>query len=88
MDEIEMKNTLYEVAKMKAQFELLKQAIINNLGLNYTGDELTIKDDRVIVEVMYLIENDQMENLFSFEKEKKEKMLEELQKKQEETNNG
>ena len=88
MDEIEMKNTFYEVAKMKAQFELLKQAIINNLGLNYTGDELTIKDDRVIVEVMYLIENDQMENLFSFEKEKKEKMLEELQKKQEETNNG
>ena len=73
MDEIEMKNTLYEVAKMKAQFELLKQAIINNLGLNYTGDDLRIKDDRVIIEVMYLIENDQMENLYEYMKEKAEK---------------
>ena len=83
MDEIEMKNTLYEVAKMKAQFELLKQAIINNLGLNYTGDELRIKDDRVIIEVMYLIENDQMENLFTYEKAQADKA-----KAQEEKSNG
>ena len=75
MDETE--NTLYQVAKMRAEFELLKQAIINNLGLNYSGDELTIKDDSVIIEVMYLIENDQMENLFRFEKNKASKAQEE-----------
>ena len=75
MDENE--NTLYQVAKMRAQFELLKQAIINNLALNYSGDELTIKNDGVIIEIMYLIENDQMENLFRFEKEKAEKAKEE-----------
>ena len=77
MDENEMKNTLYEVAKMKAQFELLKQAILNHLRLNYSGDELTISDDRLIVEIMYLIENDQMENLFNYLKGKAEKSKEE-----------
>ena len=87
----EMTNTLYEVAKMRAEFNLLKQAIMNNLGLNYSENELTIKDDRVIIEVMYLIENDQMESLFKFEKEKKEKMLEAMkqsQKDKEAMNNG
>ena len=73
MDEMEMNNTLYQVAKMKAEFQLLKSAIMNNLTLNYTGDELRLKDDRLIIEVMYLIEAEEMDNAFCFEKEKAEK---------------
>lgn len=71
----EWSDTLYQVAKMRAQFELLKQAIINNLELNYSGNELAIKDDRVVIEIMYLLENDQMENLFNFLKNKEEEKL-------------
>ena len=68
MDENEMKNTLMEVARMKAEFTLLKQAIINNLELDYSGKELTLRDSRLVVEVMYLIERDQMDNLYHFKK--------------------
>jgi hypothetical protein len=67
-DEMEMMSTLAEVAKMKAEFNLLKQAIINNLELDYSGKELSLRDSRLVVEVMYLIENDQMENLYHFKK--------------------
>lgn len=67
-DEMEMMSTLAEVAKMKAEFNLLKQAIINNLELDYSGKELTLRNDRLLIEVMYLIENDQMENLYHFKK--------------------
>jgi hypothetical protein len=67
-DEMEMMSTLAEVAKMKAEFNLLKQAIINNLELDYSGKELSLRDSRLVVEVMYLIENDQMENLYQFKK--------------------
>ena len=69
----EMTNTLYQVAKMKAEFNLLKQAIINNLELDYSGKELTLRNDKLIVEIMYLIESDQMENLYSFKKDEEEK---------------
>ena len=68
MEENEMKNTLMEVARMKAEFTLLKQAIINNLELDYSGKELTLRDSRLVVEVMYLIERDQMDNLYHFKK--------------------
>ena len=73
MSENEMQSTLYEVAKMKAEFNLLKQAIINNLELDYSGKELTLRNDRLVIEVMYLIESDQMENLYSFKKDEEEK---------------
>ena len=63
-----MKSTLMEVARMKAEFTLLKQAIINNLELDYSGKELTLRDSRLIVEIMYLIERDQMDNLYNFKK--------------------
>ena len=69
----EMKSTLYEVAKMKAEFNLLKQAIINGLELDYSGKDLTIRNDSVIIEIMYLIENDQMENLYHYKNERDEK---------------
>ena len=69
----EYDSLLYQVAKMKAEFNLLKQAIINNLELDYSGKELTLRNDKLIVEIMYLIESDQMENLYSFKKDEEEK---------------
>ena len=63
-------STLYQVAKLKAEFNLLKSAIMNNLMLNYTGDELRLKDDRLIIEVMYLIEAEEMDNAFCYLKAK------------------
>ena len=73
MDEMkEMKSTLMEVARMKAEFALLEQAIINNLELDYSGKELTLRDSRLIVEVMYLIEYGQMEKVYKFKKNEQE----------------
>lgn len=56
MDENEMNSTLFQVAKMKAEFDLLKRAIIRSLELNYTKDGLMITSDSVIIEVMKIIE--------------------------------
>lgn len=64
--------TLYQVAKMKAEFNLLKSAIMNNLELDYSGKELTLRDSRLLIEVMYLIERDQMDNLYHFKKEEQD----------------
>lgn len=66
-DEFEMKamnETLSEVARMKLQFDLLKQVIKNHLELNYDGTGLRLDDDRLLIEVMCLIDNIGMENLF------------------------
>lgn len=60
----EMNETLSEVAKMKLQFDLLKQVIMNNLELNYDGTGLRLADDRLLIEVMCLIDNIGMRNLF------------------------
>lgn len=61
-------STLYEVAKMKAEFALLKQAIFNNLRLDYSGEELTLGNDRLLIEVMWLIADDEMSNILAHEK--------------------
>ena len=60
----EMNETLSEVAKMKLQFDLLKQVIMNHLELNYDGTGLRLADDRLLIEVMCLIDSIGMENLF------------------------
>lgn len=60
----EMNETLSEVAKMKLQFDLLKQVIMNHLELNYDGTGLRLADDRLLIEVMCLIDNIGMRNLF------------------------
>lgn len=65
-------STLYQVAKMKAEFNLLKSAIMNNLELDYSGKELTLRNDRLLIEVMYLIEQDQMDNLYHFKKDEQD----------------
>ena len=61
----EMNETLSEVAKMKAHFELLKQAIKKNLGLNYSGNALRIEDDRLILEIMEMIEPETMREILA-----------------------
>lgn len=64
----EMQNTLTDVAKMKMQFDLLKQVIMNNLELNYDGTGLRLADDRLMIEVMCLIDSNGMENLMDRKK--------------------
>ena len=68
----EMSDTLSEVAKMKMQFDLLKQVIKNHLELNYSGDDFKLNDDRLLIEVMELIEPNEMNALFACLKQEKE----------------
>jgi len=60
----EMNETLSEVVKMKAHFELLRQAIKKNLRLDFDCNGLRIENDSLILEVMELIEPDEMEKIF------------------------
>ena len=53
---------------MKLQFDLLKQVIMNNLELNYDGTGLRLADDRLLIEVMCLIDSNGMENLLDRKK--------------------
>ena len=68
----EMNETLSEVAKMKSQFDLLKQVIKNHLVLNYAGNDFKIDDDKLIIEVMELVEPVEMNALFACLKQEKE----------------
>lgn len=68
MSKSEMKETLYQVAKMRAEFELLKNAVMNSLDLNYSGDDLTIRDSGLIIEVMRMIDSDHVEKVFNLKK--------------------
>ena len=60
----EMNETLSEVAKIKAEFELLKKVIISSLDLDYSGEGLTVRNDSLIVEVMKIIEPYKMDNTY------------------------
>jgi len=76
----ELNDTLSEVAKLKLQFDLLKQVIMNNLELNYDGTGLRLADDRLLIEVMCLIDNIGMRNLFdrrTFQRKRAEKKADE-----------
>ena len=64
----ELNDTLSEVAKLKLQFDLLKQVIKNHLELNYDGTGLRLDDDRLLIEVMCLIDSNGMENLLDRKK--------------------
>ena len=71
MDEMkEMKNTLMEVATMKAHFELLKQAIMGKLELDYYGKDLRLGDSSLIIEVLWLIAPNDMTRILEDEKAK------------------
>ncbi len=69
----EMNETLSEVAKMKLQFDLLKQVIMNHLELNYDGTGLRLDDDKLLVEVMWLIDNYGMDSLLDRKKMQKKR---------------
>ena len=45
-----------KLVKAKTELDLLKRSVIRNLGLDYSGEELTIKSDRLIIEVMRTLE--------------------------------
>lgn len=75
MDENEMKETLFQVAKMRAEFELLKNVILNHLELDYSGGSLMLKDDKLLIEVMETIEHDQMMSILEFKKNEKDEKI-------------
>ena len=81
----EMTNTLYQVATMKAHFELLKQAIMGKLELDYYGKDLRLSDSSLLVEVLWLIAPDDMTRILEDEKAKKKAQA---KKAQEEKSNG
>ena len=64
----EMNDTLSEVARLKLQFDLLKQVIMSHLELSYDGTGLRLDDDRLLIEVMFLIDSNGMENLLDRKK--------------------
>lgn len=89
----EMTNTLYQVATMKAHFELLKQAIMGKLELDYYGKDLRLSDSSLIIEIMWLIAPDDMSRILDAEQIKSEKKAQAkkaqiLAKAQEEKANG
>ena len=86
----EMTNTLYQVATMKAHFELLKQAIMGKLELDYYGKDLRLSDSSLIVEIMWLIAPDDMSRILDDERAKQQakKAREQAKKAQEEKSNG
>ena len=79
----EMTNTLYQVATMKAHFELLKQAIMGKLELDYYEKDLRISDSSLIIEIMWLIAPDDMSRILEAERVKAQ-----TKKAQEEKSNG
>lgn len=83
----EMTNTLYQVATMKAHFELLKQAIMGKLELDYYGKDLRLSDSSLIIEIMWLIAPDDMSRILDAEQIKSETKAQE-KKAQEEKSNG
>ena len=79
----EMTNTLYQVATMKAHFELLKQVIMGKLELDYYGKDLRLSDSSLIIEIMWLIAPDAMSRILEDERAKAQ-----AKKAQEEKSNG
>lgn len=86
MDENEMNSTLFQVAKMKAEFDLLKRAIIRSLTLDYTGEDLMLSSDRMVIEVMRIIEPAMIADILENEKDMKaQEKLNEIRAKELET---
>lgn len=56
MDMGELEKLVYDSQKVKAELDLLKRVIIRSLALDYSGNELMISSDRLIIETMRVIE--------------------------------
>lgn len=87
MDEKEMMITLSEVAKLKTEFQLLKNAILNSCDLDY-NEELCIRDSQLVMEVMWLIAEDEMTNCFDIKKSKADERRAQLVAMTKEDDNG
>lgn len=66
----EMTNTLYQVATMRAHFELLKNVILSKMSLDYYGKDLRLEDSALLTEVMWLIAPEAMDEILEHEQEK------------------
>ena len=60
----ELTNTLTGVAKLKAEFDLLKRVIISSIELDYSGTGLALRDDKLLIETMKVIEPSRMQQIF------------------------
>lgn len=56
MDMGELEKLVYDSQKVKAELDLLKRVIIRSLALDYSGKELMLSSDRLIIETMRVIE--------------------------------
>lgn len=83
------KETFYQVARMKAEFELLKDVIMDNLELDYYGEKLQLKDDRLVIALMETIEPDDMAGILNvLRAEKEEKIRKAMELNGKEAENG
>lgn len=75
-----------KLVKAKTELDLVKKSIIRNLGLDYLGEELTIKSDRLIIEVMKILEPALLADILECEKDMKaQEKLNEIRAKELET---
>lgn len=84
MEKKEMMDTLSEVAKMKAHFDLLKNVILSKMRLDYYGKDLVMDSSSLLTEVMWLIAPEAMDEILEHEKEQ----LRQEKEKKEAKNNG
>lgn len=77
----ELEKLIYDSQKVKAELDLLKRVIIRSLALDYSGKELMLASDRLIIETMRVIEPailaDILENEMDADADRKAKELEE-----------
>lgn len=77
----ELEKLIYDSQKVKAELDLLKRVIIRSLVLDYSGEELMLGSDKLIIETMRVIEPailaDILENEMDADADRKAKKLEE-----------
>lgn len=81
MDMGELEKLIYDSQKVKAELDLLKRVIIRSLALDYSGKELMLSSDKLIIETMRVIEPailaDILESEMDADADRKAKELEE-----------
>lgn len=81
MDMGELEKLVYDSQKVKAELDLLKRVIIRSLALDYSGKELMLSSDKLIIETMRVIEPailaDILESEMDADADRKSKELEE-----------
>ena len=85
----ELEKLVYDSQKVKAELDLLKRVIIRSLALDYSGKELMLSSDKLIIETMRVIEPailaDILESEMDADADRKAKELEEKKKLREAT---